>query len=267
MKKQILVAVLVILAVVSFSGCTSEKKYADDGKVHQYSLQELTENEKEGFFVLNENEKFTPIIDYAEGYNEYIDENTGTNPSRYIWWTDNSKDVSTLIPTINNKTKIVAIYNKNSTLPENITLEKYKDMGYTIGAHMYKDEANDIYISTVDYETDSNIAQQLMNLEDNYKVYEINESDKLPTDNIDNNICMLLGLEKDAKYLVSIYVGTSYRVLETTADTRCLQAENLIPLDSPYEQTKEGYFIVKLPDNLENGYYYLSGAGLFRYKN
>lgn len=266
MSKKITAAVLVIIMILSFTGCTAEKEFADDGKVHEYNLSDITENKKEGFFVLNENNTLTPFRNYVEGYQGELNSEDGTIPSRYLWWTDRNSEITDLIPKINSSNKIVAIYNKNSNLPESLNLEKYEDKGYTLGCHIYKDEFDNLCITARDALSDSYMYQQLSWADEDYKIQEINKSDKLPVSNVDNNLCMILGLQKDAKYLISFYKGTTYNVIETYADTRCLQAERLIALDNPYETTKEGYFILSLPDNLEGGYYYLSGAGLFKYE-
>ena len=78
---------------------------------------------------------------------------------------------------------------------------------------------------------------------------------------------LLLGLEKDKYYDFEFYQGTKYRKLTTIADTMVLQSEDMMILNNPYTKTKEGYFIINLPDNLKSGYYYICGLGLFRYED
>ena len=44
-----------------------------------------------------------------------------------------------------------------------------------------------------------------------------------------------------------------------------LQSDDVITLNNPYTKSKEGYFRINLPDNLEEGYYYICGKGLFKF--
>ena len=85
----------------------------------------------------------------------------------------------------------------------------------------------------------------------------------LPINNVDPNMEMLLGLEKDKLYKIRYYQGTKAREATFAADTKVFQSEKYIPIATPYRKTDSGYFVVNLPVNLADGYYYLSAIGFF----
>jgi len=74
---------------------------------------------------------------------------------------------------------------------------------------------------------------------------------------------LLLGLKKDKLYKIRYYQGTKEREVTFQADTKVFQSEKYIPISTPYRKTNRGYFVVNLPLNLANGYYYLSDIGFF----
>lgn len=268
--KKILVFFLIFAMLFSLSSCgKSEVAIADkDGERIYYTGDDLKLKDLsgvEGIFVLNEDNTYSPIVASFYGYKASP---SASSPERYLWFTNNAGNVSKLIPTMKKGSKLVMLYNSDDSLPDEFLLEKYAYRGYTIGCHVYRDEDDTMYIETDDALSGSYAQTTIEAVSDEreYRVAAVNESAKLPLSNIDNNLHMLLGLEKGKTYNFSFYKGTKYVTFNTVADTQVFQSERLTSLQNPYSKTKDGYFEINLPDNLENGYYYICELGMFKYE-
>ena len=88
---------------------------------------------------------------------------------------------------------------------------------------------------------------------------------KLPINNVENNISMLLGLSYGKKYSFKYLQGTKTRAVSITADTYAFRSKEMIPMTAPYKQMENGHFIINFPLGLESGYYYISDLGFFYY--
>ena len=266
-KKFCALTLALVCACTLLTGCGDEEPVADESGERLYlSADELglDDTGREGFFVMNDDGTFSPVINTFDGYQGDADEST---PDRYLWFTNNDTDISSLIPTATKSNPLVMVYDVDQNIPETFTLEKYLFRGYTIGCHIYKNSDNSLYFSTDDALSSSYAGTSMQEVQgdDEFKISTVNGSQKLPSGNVDNNLGMLLGLEKGKYYDFEYYQGTKYRKLTTIADTLVLQSEDLITLTNPYTKTENGYFTINLPDNLETGYYYICGAGLFKY--
>ena len=74
----------------------------------------------------------------------------------------------------------------------------------------------------------------------------------------------ILGLQKDMVYDIDAYVGTVYKELQLTADSRALLSmEGDAVMD--YEYLRSEVIRIQIPDTFNNGYYFVNGKGLFRY--
>lgn len=267
MKNRIALILCFVLCICSFCSCTIENSDQENVNMIYMTAEEidLTGMGHEGYFVMNHDGTFTPLATSFEGYQGRTDE---SSPERYLWFTTNDASVTRLIPTVTPNSKLVAVYNTNSVMPTSCTLEKYKVIGYTIGCHIYRDTDESLYICSTDGLSGSAAAETMSVVDDEseYKIVTINGSSELPKQNVDNNLKMLLGLEKDTYYEFQFYKGTKLRTLTTKADAQIMQSEEAITLNNLYEKTTEGYFVINLPDNLETGYYYIAGSGLFKYE-
>lgn len=74
------------------------------------------------------------------------------------------------------------------------------------------------------------------------------------------------GLIHGAQYDVAAYVGTNRHLIKMTADTHIFSSYELYTLTAnSYDFVGDGIITINLPENLKTGYYYINGAGLFRY--
>lgn len=265
MKKLIPVMLLAILLIGVLSSCGQEEQVLTNqkGEAMEYTMGTL---ESTGFYVYNKKkETFTPLMTGASGYQGLVAEH---DPSRFIWFGSKDHDLVSLIPKVDNKTtQLVLVQNQSGNMPDSYVLEKYKNLGYTLGVNFsFEDTGDQLYInknspceSSMAKEELSSLSGQLL------PVHKINDSENLPFNNIDTDVMMLLGLEKDKKYKVSVFDGTFLKHLVFIADTIAFKSQQLIVLDNPIKVTENDYFVVNLPNNLDKGYYYINDFGLFKY--
>ncbi|MEY8369070.1 hypothetical protein AALA24_09900 [Anaerovoracaceae bacterium 42-11] len=265
-KKIISLLLCLLLSLTLFSCGKKQTTISKDGQMLFLDKAAIENDNREGFFVLNEDKTFTPVMNAADGYaGETTDEDNIYE--RYLWFTNNDITISELIPTVSKKTPLVAIYQSDDDMPSIYTLERYIYKGYTLGCHIYRDEDDSLYLDTTETLQGSSAEKGIAEFDEqkSYVISKINNSDVLPIKNVDNNMRILLGLEKNKYYDFDFYKGTRYETLTVSADTLIMQAQDIIVLQNPYTRTTDGYFLINLPDNLEAGYYYVCGVGLFRY--
>lgn len=264
--RSLILITLIVIALL-LGGCGDKDANVDEnGEALNYTMDELETADRTGVFVKNEDGTFSPIFSDIPGYAG------GTNePSkeRYLWFTDNTANVTKAIPTVTSKTPLVAIFNSSEEMPKEWRLEQYLDRGYTIGSHVYLDQDQSMYLDIKDMLYDSSANQQISALnpaEEMFRIEAVSGSDQLPIRNVDPNMSMLLGLEKNKIYRFEFYMGTKLTKVELNADTRIFQGGKITELKNPYRRTEDGFFYLNLPSNLENGYYYVENMGLFSYK-
>lgn len=260
---------VIILLVAGFTYIRSKNQPVldKDGNPLRFTYEELEEEGRVGVFVHNSDDTFSPAIMTMPGYDGQTED---TDPSRYLWYVETDKSIDELIPTVTGESELVIVYDIDGDLPESYYLEKYALKGYTIGAHIYLGEDKSMFLSAEEPLAGSQAASFLNSMEDNtdgiYEIGSISGAESLPIKNVDPNMQILLGLEKDKLYKFGYYQGTKEKEATFKADAKVFQSERYIPISTPYRKTNNGYFIVNLPQNLPNGYYYLSDIGFFAYK-
>ena len=265
-------AVLLFMSALMFFSLTAcgnkNANVSSSGNALNLSFNDIEKEGRQGAFVLNKDETFSPIISDVTGYAGTTE---ASDPSRYVWYTDNNTNVSKLIPVVTQETPLVAIYDSNEDLPSSWYLEKYADKGYTIGAHVYLNDTNQMVIQKkdpLDGTSASKTLSQIEGSDDEYIVDYISgtKDNTLPLENVDNNMQMLLGFDKNKLFTFKFFRGTKTEVVDIYADTRVFQSTKYVALNDPYKKTSQGYFIINMPLNLASGYYYLSDIGLFKYE-
>lgn len=259
---------LMLTIILSLAtGCGRSASATKDGKSLSLTYDEIDSEGRVGIFVLNKDKTFSPVIPDMPGYESG---NDIPSNARYVWYTDNQTDVTSLIPVATQNTPLVAIYNSSGEMPEEWFLEKYEDKGYTIGMHVDLDEEKNMLIMTEDTLDGSSANKAVSNMTSNtdevYRVNSVSGSDTLPINNVDANMGILLGMQKNKLYTFDFFRGTKTETLDVYADTRIFQSSRYINLEDPYKRTSQGYFVINLPINLETGYYYISDIGFFKYE-
>lgn len=270
--KKIIATALFFVLVFTLSSCGPKEDVNPNRtkEMSSYTLDEIYKQKKFGFFVMNGDDTFTPINGNWEGAKN---EATMFDSSRYIWVSDSTsnkdeENYSRLTPVVTSETPLVAIFSSSAEMPDSYTLERFKPLGYTIGSKVSLSEnEKDMFVSTSEVASSSDFAQIIKGkkLDEMLEVYKINDSAELPIQNVDTDVNVLIGLEKNKYYKFNVFVGTSTKELSARADTLVCKSKDVIELQNPIQKTDKGYFKVNLPDNLKTGQYYsLNDFGVFR---
>lgn len=267
-KKISAVIFLVLLLGVGYYWFSSSRQTIADknGNPIRYTYEDIEAEQKTGLFVHNADDTFSPCIQTVPNFAGSTDKSSA---DRFLWYVDGEQSITDYIPTVSGDSELVVVYNVDGDLRGSYYLEKYIERGYTIGAHFLLTDDNAIYLRAKNTLRGSQAASTLSSMESNtddlYEVIEISGTQSLPTSNIDRNMELLLGLEKDKLYRFRYYQGTKEKRATFRADAKIFQSERILPITTPYRKTDMGYFIVNLPQNIQDGYYYLSDVGFFRY--
>ena len=247
MPKKIIYIIPFLLLILLLSGCSSQERK------DVYSLDEIYSENAYGFYV-KDGDNYYSLKQFEEVKFEDT-ENT------LRWYVGDVK-----IPKVTKKTPLVAVYKKNEDMPEEYFIDKFHDLGYTVGANIsIGEDNNSMWVNTSETCPNSHIgvAFSQQDLDDTIEIDTIN--DIRPFQNIDTDVNILTGLEKNKYYDVMFFVGTqSLGPASICADTRAMKFIERTTLIEPLQKTHDKYFIVTLPENLHKGYYDINGEGMFQ---
>lgn len=192
---------------------------------------------------------------------------TSGQSDEYWWFVDGTeKEVTEL------GAKDQLVYVNMESRPTSITFTRYDELGWTIGTSF------DVITETTD-QKDSTIITfggqrnplspissylngRVATTGENVKIKLINNKDfKL---NMLTEDGFIKGLSKGAMYKLSLYEGTYYKDLTICADSYLMYANGTY-ISQSYTEMESNYFIIKIPSDMPNGYYYAEGLGLFKY--
>ena len=262
MKLKALLLCALLLFPVFCTGCGDKEAVPD---MSGMTLQDIFKSEAYGMYVKT-GDIFYPLQQDLGGLKEsglFNEDTTG-----FFWWADvtsEGKDIPHPIPKLTAKSKLVIVYGSNAEMPSEYVLTKFADLGYTVGGR-FRVEADGQTISMIpgQYLQGTDFASIVSGIgEESVCVDEI--SGKIPpVSNIDEETGVMVGFQKHKYYNFNIYLGTVLRQATLHADTRAFKEMDGLVLPNPIKKTREGYFIVNLPENIEAGYYTLNSEGLFQ---
>lgn len=190
--------------------------------------------------------------------------NAANRDNRIIWMEQTEE---AFVPTLY-KGECLAYVSSSST-PSGITLERFKDCGYSVGIIGFSaTESGQILQYTTSL-------KNLKTTSDAYKKFnEINASNITISDidgkGIEENDFsyggFIANMEYGKTYSLGIYVGSYYKEHLVEADTKILVSDSSVIL-SDISLTRNGYYSIHIPDDMESGYYYIQDFGIFRYVN
>lgn len=254
--KKILLATM-ILGAVSLSGCKNvdiwEKPISTEAEY--IDLDKLALNT---YYVKN-GTKFSKVYMPSSSFSgiaRYVDQ------SRVIWMFDNQP----FIPE-HYKGEIIAYSSKSVDDLDGITLERFKDMGYSLGIYGGKVESDGYYHMDSKYNTclNSNAAEMFSKVKSNeIRIVSLGgiSIDKL----IDQGSGIIKNLKEGQEYTMEFYAGTFFYRVNFIADTQFLKSMELYTYgaDKIYD-TLNGYMAFDTPTSLKSGYYLVNNDGLFLY--
>lgn len=164
------------------------------------------------------------------------------------------------------------IFTNISQRPSTFIFHKFDELGYTVGCNF------DVITETTDAKSPiiitfgtnynpfspigSYLSTYVAETGSNVKITDINGI-KMKTSMLTSS-GYLKGLTKDAMYKFSYYRGTHFNSVTVKADSLLLYETGKYSSNS-YAEMDSTYFVVNIPDEMPNGYYYLEGYGLFKY--
>lgn len=161
----------------------------------------------------------------------------------------------------------LAAYRSDKLNVDSINLERFADLGYSIGGF-------DGYFADgcIHFSAKNGLAEgsSLANAVGKTNAEEVRIAN-INGRNADKSMLRsgsgtIEGLERDKKYTVGYYVGTKYYEREIIADCHMYGAMELFTYGKEYmEDTHNSYLSFKMPSDLKDGYYNINGSGLYRY--
>lgn len=232
------------------------------------ALSILTGCEKKQIFI-NENDKYTLkdyedteleidtyyVKDASKFYKAYL-----PNGEKDVFWM--TKD-NTLMPTLY-KDEVIAYASEETELKE-ISLERYEYLGYSFGIYGCEMD-EDGYIC---FSLDKSIVDKSSAKEELWDAkssnIRITAIDDVPvTEDMLSDEGVIVGLEKNKEYTLTIYSGTYYGNVTLKADTEFLEPYETYQIEKA-ETTKNGYLSIPMPENLRSGYYRINKNAFFKY--
>lgn len=161
-------------------------------------------------------------------------------------------------------------YTSTDNLKFEVSLERFKDLGYSLGCYNGTFDENGYYTfkKSMKCIDDSSLGKFLEEKDgDDIRIAAINEQ-PVTVDMVDIESGVICGLDKMATYSVQLFIGTQFYSVDLVADTLMLRSLELYEYDKEYlEFSSNGYLYFNTPTDLKSGYYWINGKGLFKYYN
>lgn len=159
-------------------------------------------------------------------------------------------------------------YTSTGNLKFEFALERFKDLGYSLGCYNGHFDENGYYTfkKSMNCVEDSSLGQFLEKKDgDDVRIAAINEQ-PVTVDMVDLDGGVICGLDEMATYSVQLFIGTQFYSVDIVADTLMLRSMELYEYEKEYlEFSSNGYLYFNTPTDLRSGYYWINGSGLFKY--
>lgn len=170
------------------------------------------------------------------------------------------------IPTMYSDSFLIYKAQENENVPETVTLERYRDEGYSLGIRGLSMVNNKCQTTTtgVTFYPQSSISTIHP---DQGATLTIDKVNGLTID--ENRLSVsgtITGLELGESYNVDAYIGTNYAGGNFVADTHMFSSMELYTIEN-YSMDPSNYVILDFPKDLWSGYYYIDGVGMIKYIN
>lgn len=258
MKKALSLIITLFITTVFLCGCEGGVQVFEHKEKLEY--KEYKENELEnGLYYVKDGTSFAPV--YNPETKTFKNASKKIDQSRIVWFNNDEF----MLPE-HYLGEIVAYKSTDANLI-NVVLERFEDMGYSFGIYGGKIESDGYYHMNIkDNTIEGSEAQKLFlnTYSDQIRIVTIGG---VPAkDAIDEGSGIIGPLKKDMAYTIEFYSGTQYYRANFTADTHFMRPFELYSYNSDYiSDTTHGYMCFNTPQNLKSGYYYLNGAGFFKY--
>lgn len=257
---------LILMFTTLTTGCslsslfTRNREY-DDENTDVITVTNVKDLEDNAFYVLHGDNTYYQLYFGETSFNRNTDIPWTADSSRVAWFgTDYSK-----IPTMHKGDKLV--YHSTSEFSDTFTIERYEDLGYTIGicnmsatgTGRYSFSTNsenmqiDIYAST----------GGLYQLGDHTATMERIGDIDLRKGNI-SRAGTIIGLKHGMTYATDIYIGTNVLKYNFVADVRAMASMDVANTNE-YKYTQDSTITIEIPEYFNSGYYNFGNYGIVRY--
>ena len=165
----------------------------------------------------------------------------------------------------------IIAYASNKSSLEEINLERFKDLGYSIGIYEGRIENDGYYHVNLENQGKVENSELFLAMAETQSTdIRIKSINGVPVSEemIDKNTGVFLGLSPMESYKIEFFSGTYYYEAEVKADTHFLQSYEIYSFgESNFTDTLNGYMAFETPENLKSGWYFVNGNGLFKYYN
>ena len=266
-KKKILTRSLFVgVTLLSLSGCSLFDRKASVS-TSGVKIETNVNNLEDGAYYTYNGKEYGKLYlgdrSFKETTSGSLSTSTKGNPERVIWLKNDANN----IPVLRRGGKIV--YHSSSKLVTTLNVERYYDLGYSIGIAKLKQNMKTERYSldirdtalTVDPNSD---AKKLQDITANGQIVIDSIGDTpLRSGNVSTS-GTVIGLEKNKTYAVNAYLGTNLHRNNIKADVQVLassEGHHIDKFDFSGDKTVE----FKFPSYYNSGYYLINGFGLVRY--
>lgn len=256
--KKIISVLLLVTTTLLFTGCDSDVQWLKSDEVINYvSGDELTINT----YYVKQGTKFYPTLTPKSGSG--LNNASYVNKARVLAISTEDDDCN--VPS-HYKDEVLA-FTSNKEYIGASTIERYYDLGYSIGLYNGVREKSDGFIlfNKKNLVKGSDFSTQNDSKANDIRIASIN-GEPISDSMFDKESGVIVGLEKNATYKIGYYLGTYYHEDDIVADTLMLKSFEIFNYDASYTNlTQNGYMCFNTPNDLKSGYYYINSSGLFRY--
>ncbi len=278
MKKTLLL-LLISLCLSLCAGCGSSDAELSDELTTEDSEKSYLNGMEDGIlYVLHADNTYEPTVFNAATFDRG---DVASTPSmkRIMWFKQDFEE----IPTFTEGQDKLVLYTKD-TVAEEITLERFKDLGVSVGICQMKPHDSGKYSVSTDPDDNNTYpesdADKILDyhngsiIVDNIQNTKIRSGESL-TINEEKDVVYeqtkeiseygtIMNLEEGAYYDLDIYEGTQKSILKLCADTHIMGSCTVMKKLN-YHFTDDYLQEFELPPDIHTGYYTLNALGMFRY--
>lgn len=286
--KQVAILLVIVAALSVFAGCDSEEETiitATDAEGNQKSYSKASKSYinqlEDGCYYIRKqdasgNYSCEPIYFGDASFNKN-DITEHPSEKRVMWFKNDFDQIPTLKPNDS------LIFYTTKQLKEDFVLERFKDLGYSVGIRGLKptEDTRRFTISTnvkdnctypngdtdiiIQSENEEMIIDSITGGTDNntydLRVVNINLDD--PHSGV-NEYGVIKSLQANGDYTIVAYDGTIKKEIEAKANVRIFGSFEAEVLHD-YTFADDKIVEIKIPEEYNSGYYMINGTGLFRY--
>ena len=251
---------LALSAILAF-GLTGCGNKSSENKIGVVTFDDIDKLADGGYYIRHGDVYYQPYF----GQTSFTPDRTVTakDDKRVAWYGEDYAN----IPTMNKGDTIV--YHSTQPFTEGITIERFEDLGYTVGICQMKETSSGRYSFATDsrkFNVDiKSDAGTLCQNGETTATFEKIGGVHLRAGNI-SRAGTIVGLSKGKTYDCDIYIGTDFHECKIKADVKALCSMEVFEIkDYNFDRSKTITF--KFPKNLQSGYYNVGGFGIVRYIN